>query len=110
MQGVRSTKLPAISPEKESELVMSYGPNLKEAMRRTARYVDKIRFVTARAILFSIVLGVSAISTARAAPGGLARIGVLNPQGAPASTENGFREALKELGYVEGMDVLIEWR
>ena len=62
MQGVRSTKLPAISPEKESELVMSYGPNLKEAMRRTARYVDKIRFVTARAILFSIVLGVSAIS------------------------------------------------
>jgi len=69
----------------------------------------RCRVVKALAVLFSIVLGAS-VTPARAAPGGLARIGVLNPQGAPASTENGFREALKELGYVEGMDVLIEWR
>jgi ABC-type sugar transport system substrate-binding protein len=66
--------------------------------------------ITGRAILFSLLLGASAISTAAAAPGGLARIGVLNPQGAPASIENGFREALKELGYVEGRNILIEWR
>jgi len=66
--------------------------------------------ITGRAILFSLLLGASAISTAAAAPGCLARIGVLNPQGAPASIENGFREALKELGYVEGRNILIEWR
>lgn len=41
--GVRATRLPAMSPTKEMGLVMSYGPDLRDAIRRTAPYVDKIR-------------------------------------------------------------------
>ena len=41
-KGVRSVRLPAISVTKESDVVISYRPDLREAIRRTARYVDKI--------------------------------------------------------------------
>ena len=40
--GVRAARLPAISATKDSGLVMSYGPDLRDAIRRTAPYVDKI--------------------------------------------------------------------
>lgn len=40
--GARSLRLPTMSPTREIELLMSYGPDLREAMRRTASYVDKI--------------------------------------------------------------------
>jgi putative ABC transport system substrate-binding protein len=42
VKGVRAARLPAMSFEKEIGLVMSYGPDIKEAIRRTAAYVDKI--------------------------------------------------------------------
>jgi putative ABC transport system substrate-binding protein len=41
-KGVRAVRVPAISVTKESDLVISYGPDLRESIRRTARYVDKI--------------------------------------------------------------------
>ena len=40
--GVRAARLPAISATKDSGLVMSYGPDVREAIRRTAPYVVKI--------------------------------------------------------------------
>ena len=40
--GARAVRLPAMSATKETELLMSYGPDLREAMRRTASYVDRI--------------------------------------------------------------------
>jgi putative ABC transport system substrate-binding protein len=40
--GVRAARLPAMSPTKEIALVMSYGPDVREGIRRTASYVDKI--------------------------------------------------------------------
>lgn len=40
--GVRTARLPAMSPTKEIALVMSYGPDVREGIRRTASYVDKI--------------------------------------------------------------------
>jgi putative ABC transport system substrate-binding protein len=39
---VRAARLPAMSPTKEIALVMSYGPDVREGIRRTASYVDKI--------------------------------------------------------------------
>jgi len=44
-EAIRQAKLPAIVPAREyhdAGVLMSYGPNLKEAMRRAAAYVDKI--------------------------------------------------------------------
>ena len=38
------------------------------------------------------------------------RIGVLNPQTGSKSLEEGLREGLKQLGYVEGKNIAIEWR
>jgi putative ABC transport system substrate-binding protein len=48
------------------------------------------------------------------APGGeglrVTRIGVLNPQTGSQSLEEGLRQGLKQLGYVEGRNIAIEWR
>jgi putative ABC transport system substrate-binding protein len=40
--GVRAARLPAMSPTKEIALVMSYGPDVREGIRRAASYVDRI--------------------------------------------------------------------
>jgi len=41
-KGVRAARLPAMSPTKEIGLVISYGPDVRDAIRRTALYLDKI--------------------------------------------------------------------
>ena len=44
-EAIRQAKLPAMVPAREyhdTGVLMSYGPNLREAMRRAAAYVDKI--------------------------------------------------------------------
>jgi hypothetical protein len=43
-------------------------------------------------------------------PVGMTRIGVLNPQGVPTSIEDGLRHGLRKVGYVEGRNVVIQWR
>src|SRR5258708_27799125 len=40
----------------------------------------------------------------------IARVGVLNPQNAPQSIEAGLPRGLRDLGYVEGKNLVIEWR
>jgi len=49
--------------------------------------------------------------TASAAEGPrVARIGVLNPQTASESLEEALRQGLRQLGYVEGRNIALEWR
>jgi putative ABC transport system substrate-binding protein len=43
-------------------------------------------------------------------PSTMARVGVLNPQTASASLEDALRQGLSQLGYVEGKNIVIEWR
>jgi putative ABC transport system substrate-binding protein len=43
-------------------------------------------------------------------PAGIPRVGVLNPQDAPPSMEDGLRQGLRDLGYVEGENIVIDWR
>ncbi len=43
-------------------------------------------------------------------PPAMARVGVLNPQTASASLEDALRQGLSRLGYVEGKNIVFEWR
>jgi putative ABC transport system substrate-binding protein len=62
-------------------------------------------------MLCCMLMITSPTSVLRAAPPpNPTKVGVLNSQGAPSSIEDGLREGLKELGYVEGKNILIEWR
>jgi putative ABC transport system substrate-binding protein len=38
------------------------------------------------------------------------RIGYLNPRSGPGTREEAFRQGLRELGYVEGKNIIIEYR
>ena len=59
-----------------------------------------------------VVLAAALLSLPAAAgqPPTVARIGVLNPQTASASLEDALRQGLSQLGYVEGKNIVIEWR
>jgi putative tryptophan/tyrosine transport system substrate-binding protein len=61
----------------------------------------------APALFFAVVLSSNALADS---PSTMARIGVLNPQTASASLEDALRQGLSQLGYVEGMNIVIEWR
>ena len=52
-------------------------------------------------------LGVGAIGAAAAGP---PRIGFLTPMPESWPDREGFRQGLRELGYIEGKNILIEWR
>ena len=52
-------------------------------------------------------LGVGAIGAAAAGP---PRIGFLTPIPESGPDREGFRQGLRELGYIEGKNILIEWR
>ena len=45
-----------------------------------------------------------------AAPPGLPHIGFLSPLPESASDREGFRQGLRELGYSEGKNILVDWR
>src|SRR5579872_1242809 len=57
--------------------------------------------------LFASLLSSQAVADQ---PTVMARIGVLNPQTASASLEDALRRGLSQLGYVEGKNIVIEWR
>jgi ABC-type uncharacterized transport system substrate-binding protein len=67
--------------------------------------------VTMRSMI--ICVGIGVLLTAPAAgdpPAAGARIGVLLPQALASPAEMGLREALRQQGYVEGQNIVIEWR
>ena len=59
-----------------------------------------------------ILWGVACASFAIAAqpPGKVPRIGVINEQGPKAPTMEAFRQGLRELGYIEGQNISVEYR
>jgi hypothetical protein len=59
-----------------------------------------------------VVLTFALISSAEAQPGKLYRIGYLtgNPRAANAERIDAFRQGLRELGYIEGKNIVIHWR
>jgi len=67
----------------------------------------KITVLTFSALLFALSLPVNAQQPAK-----IARIGYLtaDPLSAIGGTRNAFRQGLREIGYVEGKNLVIEWR
>src|SRR6516165_11860646 len=60
--------------------------------------------------VFALVLFISSLSAGQGqTPGKLPRVGVLEPY---AATDPGYRvaQALRDVGIVEGRDILVEWR
>ncbi len=66
---------------------------------------------TVRRLILGVVIGTASLSPAARPdqPPAIVRIGALVPLGA-ASFEEGLRQGLSELGYVEGRNLIIEWR
>ena len=65
--------------------------------------------MTMRSLVVGIAIGGLLHAPARADGEQTARIGVLTTRGTPA-LEEGLRDRLQELGYVEGRNIVIEWR
>lgn len=60
------------------------------------------------AIIIALTVWVARIEAQQ--PGKIPRVGVLRP-GAPADlTEDSFRQGLRELGYLEGKNIIVEYR
>jgi putative ABC transport system substrate-binding protein len=68
--------------------------------------------VVARGIVLGVAIGAVLLSppTAGDPPPAVARIGVLLPQALASPAEVGLRDAFREQGYVEGQNIVIEWR
>ena len=62
------------------------------------------------AIVFTLVIGGAGVQAQQ--PGKIPRIGFQSdsPFASIAGRVEGFRQGLRELGYVEGKDIVIEWR
>lgn len=69
-------------------------------------------FVTMRSTIMGVAIGAMLLSapTAGDPPPTVVRIGVLLPQALASSAEVTLRDALREQGYVEGQNMVIEWR
>ncbi len=63
-----------------------------------------------RRLIARVAIGVAFLSTLAQADPLPRRIGVLMPPLATSAVEEGLREGLRELAYVEGKDLIIEWR
>jgi putative ABC transport system substrate-binding protein len=65
-----------------------------------------------RGLIAAIVTGATVFWSPALAgqPLRVARIGILNPQTASASMEEALRKGLAQLGYVEGKNLVLEWR
>ncbi len=67
----------------------------------------KIVFLTVSALLFAFCVSVEAQQPAK-----IPRIGYLTTAGQPgmAPRTEAFRQGLRDLGYVEGKNIVVEWR
>src|SRR5215510_9160786 len=76
-------------------------------MRRDGRRTRNLILVALCALLFALSLPVNAQQPAK-----IARIGYLtaDPLSAISANRDAFRQGLRELGYVEGKNLVIEWR
>jgi putative tryptophan/tyrosine transport system substrate-binding protein len=61
-------------------------------------------------ILVVVVLLVVAVITEAQQPKKVPRIGYLAASSSGENNEEAFRQGLRELGYVEGQNIVIEWR
>jgi putative tryptophan/tyrosine transport system substrate-binding protein len=65
----------------------------------------------ARSILFVVVLLAVAVIAEAQQPTKVPRIGYLvGPSSASSARYEAFRQGLRELGYVEGKNIIIEWQ
>jgi putative ABC transport system substrate-binding protein len=65
-------------------------------------------------VIFIVALALSIVAAPLIAdaqqPGKVSRIGFLSPGGATSSPTDAFRQGLRELGYVEGQNLVVEYR
>ena len=63
-------------------------------------------------LAFVAILSIASVSPAPAAqsPSRVPRIGVISEQGPKSSMVEAFRQGLRELGYVEGQSIHVEYR
>ena len=76
-------------------------PELYRRIEKRKRWVNF-------AIVFTFIFG--AVVAKAQLPKKVARLGVIRPGSAAGPILDSFRHGLRELGYVEGKDVVIEWR
>jgi ABC-type uncharacterized transport system substrate-binding protein len=60
-------------------------------------------------LLFAIT-ALLVVNLADAQQGSIPRIGYLNPRSGPGTREEAFRQGLRDLGYIEGKNIVIEYR
>jgi putative ABC transport system substrate-binding protein len=61
-------------------------------------------------ILFTACFSLAADAPVQAQPGKVYRIGYLSPRNGPEQREEVFSKSLRDLGYIVGQNVVIEWR
>lgn len=74
------------------------------------RTIENLKWVRLLAIVFSLVIDGTGVQAQQ--PGKIPRIGFQadSPFASIAGRVEGFRQGLRELGYMEGKDIVIEWR
>jgi len=83
------------------------------SVRRQWRYIDRPAMRQGLRVLVVIIFGVLGLGIAIAAAqqaGKVYRIGYLAARSALESRDEAFRQGLRDLGYVEGKNVIIEYR
>jgi len=87
-------------------------PALAACQSLDARWKVKVTNVGTRLLLVAIALGAITLAANPAVADSptMPRIGVLLPQILASPAEAGLREGLREQGYVEGQNIVIEWR
>jgi putative ABC transport system substrate-binding protein len=70
--------------------------------------IKNLKWAGLLVILLSLVGHVGLVEAQQ--PGKIYRLGYLSPRSTTESQEEIFRQALRELGYIEGQNIAIEWR
>ena len=84
-------------------------PAMAKKRHARARPATFLRLLDRRAFLGALGL-LMAPSGAEAQPARVPRIGVLGSQALGTGPDDAFRDGLRQVGYVEGKNIVIEWR